>query len=192
MFGSFLNSIEVVIYRPLAIVVFATWNNAAYIATFYRVITVVIHQLVSLFHMTLVVAQRSRCLVVHHQFYAFAVCILIETFEVKVRIRSHEVKDIIFGVVKPIFPAYIPTLYKHLVKPMLSSEVNITAYFLVVSRMGAIGACFGVIYFVKIHGREIIGISPRRLTADHFPPYSYIFYRFDPRSIGECTRFVEV
>ena len=85
---------------------------------------------------------------VHHQFYPFTVSIGIEPFEVEVRIRSHKVKDIILGIVKPILPTYIPAFYEDLVKPMLGSKVNIATYFLIISSMGAIGTGFGVIHLV--------------------------------------------
>ena len=69
---------------------------------------------------------------VHHQAYSLRVCILVESLDVEVRIWSHEIEDIVLVAVCPVFPAFVPALYEHLVETMLSSEVNIAANLLVV------------------------------------------------------------
>ena len=61
---------------------------------------------------------------VHHQAYTLAVCILIKCLNIEVRIRGYKVKYIVLCLTKPIFPTYIPTLYKHLVKTVLCRKVD--------------------------------------------------------------------
>ena len=89
--------------------------------------------------MALVIAYGAGSLVVHHQFHTLCVGILVEHVYVEIGIRGDEIKHIVFGVAKPVFPAYIPTLDKHLVKAMLGSEVDILLHILVVCRMAAMG-----------------------------------------------------
>ena len=48
----------------------------------------------------------------HHQLHPFFLCIRIEHFHVKIRIRSDEIKDIILRISKPVFPTSVS--YTHL------------------------------------------------------------------------------
>ena len=142
--------------------------------------------------MALVVARRARSFVVHHQFYTFRVSVFVKRFEVEVGVRSYKIEHIVFFVTKPIFPTYVPTFYKHLVEAVFCCKIDIFAHFFVVSAVGTIGFSFGVIYGIKVNGREVVSITPRVFTGNHFPPNTHVFYRFNPRSIGDSTRFVEI
>ena len=142
--------------------------------------------------MAFVVASRARSFVVHHQFYTFRVSVLIERFEVEVGIRGYKIEHIVFFVTKPVFPTYIPTFYKHLIESVFRCKINIFAHFFVVSAVGTIRFSFAVINGIKVDSREVVSIAPRVFTGNHFPPNTYVFYRFNPRSIGDSTRFVEI
>ena len=65
--------------------------------------------------------------------------ILVEHLDIEVWIWSNEVEYIALPHVSPVFPAYIPSLYKHLVKTILRSKVDITLYLLIVCSMTTIG-----------------------------------------------------
>src|SRR5690606_16309785 len=58
IFGCFFYSILIMIYNPLAVMVFASGQNIAYITTFYSIIAVVNHKLISFVKMSFVVANR--------------------------------------------------------------------------------------------------------------------------------------
>ena len=58
MLCRFCNSIEIMVYHPLSVMVFATRKNIADIAGFNSIISILVHQLVCLFHMTLIVPYR--------------------------------------------------------------------------------------------------------------------------------------
>ena len=55
-----------------------------------------------------------------------------------------------------------------------------------------IRAYLRVVRLTDLHIRKVIGVGPRALTRDHFPPDPYIFNRLDPvgRLIG--ARLIEV
>ena len=142
--------------------------------------------------MALVVASRARSFVVHHQFYTFRMSVLIERFEVEVGIRGYKIEHIVFFVTKPVFPTYIPTFYKHLVEAVFCCKIDIFAHFFVISTVGTIRFSFAVINGIEVDSREVVRIAPRVFTGNHFPPNTDVFYRFNPRSIGDSARFVEV
>ena len=142
--------------------------------------------------MAFVVASRARSFVVHHQFYTFRMSVFVKRFEVEVGIRGYKIEHIVFFVTKPIFPTYIPTFYKHLVEAVFSCKIDIFAHFFVVSTVGTIRFSFAVINGIEVDSREVVRITPRVFTGDHFPPNTYVFYRFNPRSIGDSTRLIEI
>lgn len=136
--GGFLHGIEIVIIHPLTIMMFSPRNDITYITTLHRIISVINHELIGFIHMTFVVAYRSRCFMMHHQFHTFTLSILIQHFHVKVRICSNKVEYIIFGVTEPVFPSFIPSFNQYLVKSMFGSKINVTFYILIVSTMLAV------------------------------------------------------
>lgn len=85
--------------------------------------------------MTLVVLCGSARLVVHHQFHALGVGIVVEILYVEVGIRCLEVEHIVLVMTEPVFPSDVPTLYQHLLKSVLGSEINITLHILGIGRM---------------------------------------------------------
>ncbi len=73
----FFYSILKMVICPLAIVVFTQWKNISYIPTFYSIITQLVHQPIGCIDMSLIVADRSGCLMMHNQFHTFGVCIIV-------------------------------------------------------------------------------------------------------------------
>ena len=135
------------VIHPLSIVVLTTWNNVAYIATFYRIISVVCHELVCLVHVAFIVTYRSRSFMMHHQFYAFACSVALKFFHIEVGIGSYKIKHIIFAFSEPVFPTFIPAFYQYLVESMLCCKINVTFYVGSVGRVFAVRFCFVVICF---------------------------------------------
>ena len=58
--------------------------------------------------------------------------IFVQSLDVEIRIWGDKVEDIVLAAVCPVFPAFIPALYEHLAEAMLSSEIDVSAYLLVV------------------------------------------------------------
>src|SRR5699024_2660365 len=104
------------VIHPLSIVVLTTWNNVAYIATFYRIISVVCHELVCLVHVAFIVTYRSRSFMMHHQFYTFACSVTLKFFNIKVGIGSYKIKNIIFASSKTVFSTFVPVFYQYFVE----------------------------------------------------------------------------
>ena len=75
---------------------------------------------------------------VHEKFYTLRMCILVERFDVEIRVRSNEIEHVILVAVSPVFPAYVPAFYENLVEAVFRGEVDIAAYILVVCRMLAV------------------------------------------------------
>ena len=75
---------------------------------------------------------------VHEKFHTLGMRILVQSLDVEIRIRSHEIEDVILVAVCPVFPADIPALYQNLVKAMFGSEVDVAAHIGIVRRMPAV------------------------------------------------------
>ena len=129
---------------------------------------------------------------VHQQLDTLGVGIVVQHLDVKVRIGRHEVEDIALPAVGPVFPANVPSLYKHLLQPVFRCEVNITLHLLVVGGMTAVRLHLRPVYLVKVNGRIIVRIVPRRLADNHLPPYAAVLRGVNPRRVLNLTGFVEV
>ena len=103
--------------------------------------------------MTLIISNRSGCFVMHHQFHAFRVGIIVECLDVEIRIGSLEIKHIVLLMTKPIFPSDIPSLNKHLRKPVFGGKVDIFSHIFIICRMIAMGFAFGIIGRADMHRR---------------------------------------
>ena len=190
--SSFLDSVEVVVDHTLTVVVLTTWDDVAHVAALDGGVAIVDHELVGLIHMALVVPDRARGLVVHNDLHALALSVVTELSDIEVGIRSDEVEDAILAVTEPVFPTDIPAFDQDGIEAVLRSEVDV---FLDVLRIGSvltIRAYLRVVRLTDLHIRKVIGVGPRALTRDHFPPDPYIFNRLDPvgRLIG--ARLIEV
>ena len=82
--------------------------------------------------MPFIVPGRAGSLMMHKKFHSFGMCIVIKSLYVEIRIWGYEVKDIVLIAVCPIFPTFIPSFYKHLVKTMLSCKINVASYICIV------------------------------------------------------------
>ena len=129
---------------------------------------------------------------VHQQFDALAVGIVVEHLDVEVGIRCHEVEDIALPHVGPVFPTNIPTLDQHLVETILGSKVDVSLHILIVGLMGAVGLHLRPVNLVELDAGEVVGIVPRATTHNHFPPHATILGRMNPRGIVKGAGFVEV
>ena len=112
--GGLGHTIQIVVVHPLAVVMFATRQDIAHISALYRVVSILVHKMICRFEMTLIIAHRPGCLVMHHQSHTFGMGIIVECLDVKIRIGRLEVEYIVLFMTKPIFPSNVPTLDKHL------------------------------------------------------------------------------
>ena len=190
--SSFLDSVEVVVDHTLTVVVLTTWDDVAHIAALDGGVAIVDHELVRLIHMALVVPDRARGLVVHDDLHALALSVVTELSHIEVGIRSDEVEDAILAVTEPVFPTDIPAFDQDGIEAMLRGKVDVFLDVLGVGSVLTIRAYLRVVRLTDLHIRKVIGISPRALTRDHFPPDPYIFNRLNPvgRLIG--ARLIEV
>jgi len=188
----FLDGVKIVVVHPLTVVVLASWNDVSNITALHGIVAIVYHELVGLVQVTLIIANRSGGLVVHHQTDAFAVRIIIEHFHVEIRIGRYEIKYIIFRLAEPIFPAFVPTFYQDLVKSVLGGKIDVFLHVLVVRSMATVGLGLGIVCLAQLDGRQVVGICPCAFVGDHFPPDTDIFYRFDPGDIFQYARLIQV
>ena len=78
-------------------------------------------------------------------------CVLVKGRQVKVRIRGDKVKDKVFLVTEPVFPAFVPTLNQNGVKAVLGGKVYVTADVLVVGAVVAVRLGLAVIRYAKLY-----------------------------------------
>ena len=67
--------------------------------------------------------------------------IIVKCLEIKIRIRGHEIKHIVLGLTEPVFPTFVPSFHKHLVKAMLGSKINVSSHLLVVGSVTTVRLC---------------------------------------------------
>ena len=116
MFCSLFNGVEVMIVSPLTVVIFSARKDIAYITALDGVVAILVHKVVSGFHVALVVAQRTGSFVVHHKFDAFVVSVFVEHFNVEIGHRGYKVEHVFFLVANPVFPTDVPAFNEELVK----------------------------------------------------------------------------
>ena len=192
MLGSLFDAVEVVVVHRLRVVVVATRDDVAHVARLHGVVAIAVHQRVGLLEVAFVVLRARRGLVVHEQFHALRVGIVVEALQVEVGVGGLEVEDVALPAVRPVFPAHVPALYEHLVESVLGSEVDVAAHFFCRSTMVAVGSCFHPVDVVELHGGELIGVVPRRLADNHLPPHTAVLRGVNPRGVVERTGLVEV
>ena len=108
--GSLLDAVEIMVVGRLRVVIVATGNDVAHIATLHGVVAVLVHKTICLLEMALVVEGRRAGLVVHHKFHALRVCVAVEFLNVEVGIRCLEVEHIVFIVTEPVLqPMFQPS-----------------------------------------------------------------------------------
>ena len=178
--GSLLDDIEIVVVHRLRVVVVATWDDITHIARLHSVVAILVHQLEGLFDMTLVVLCRRRGLVVHHQLHTLGVGIVVEHLQVEVGIWGHEVEDITLPMVGPVLPTHVPAFHQHLVKSVLGGKVDVALHLLIVGGMTSVRLYLRPVYLVELDAGELVGIVPRTLTDNHFPPYATVLRRMNP------------
>ena len=115
----------------------------------------------------------------HHQFDSFPFRVTVQSSDVKIRIGGHEIKYIILLLPVPVFPTYVPPLYKQLVETMSGCEIYISPDILIVRAMPSMRCGLGIIESCQV---KILcfRIAPSAFTRDHLPPYTHVFYRVYP------------
>ncbi len=189
--GSLLHGIEVMVHHALAVVRLALGQNVAHIATLHGIVAVLIHEGVGGVHVCLIVGRRAAGLVVHHQFYALAVGIVVECLEVEVGVRCDEVEDIFLLLAEPVFPAYVPALDEQLVEAVVGSEVYVAAHIGIVGAVMSVRLCLAVVESGKV---EIlgVGVAPLALAGNHLPPYTHVLRGMNPACIVQRVGLIEV
>ena len=190
--GGFLHGIEIVVVHPLSVVVFSARNDIAYIAAFHCIIAIIHHKLIGFVHVAFVIADGRRCFMMHHQLHTFALGVSVQHLYIEIGVWGYKVENIIFGMSEPVFPAFVPTFHQHLVETVGSRKVDISLHVFIVGAMTSVGLCLGIVRFAQFDGGQFVRICPSAFAGNHFPPYAYIFHRFNPRNIFIGTRFIQV
>ncbi len=136
--------------------VLAIRQELADISALDGIVAMMVHQVISPVDMALIVGDRSRGLMVHHQPYPLGMSILIKPLDVEVGVWGHEVKHIILLFAKPIFPTDIPSLDQKLVHPILRCEIDVAAHIFIVGAMTAMGHSLGIVESREV---EILGVA---------------------------------
>ena len=72
--------------------------------------------------MSFVVSYGSGSLVMHDHFHTFGLGIVTDFLKIEIRIRGHEIEDIVLKMAEPVLPAFVPALYKHRIEAVFRSE----------------------------------------------------------------------
>ena len=156
----FFHHILKMINHRLTIMIFAEWYYRPHIACFHRIIPILFHKLKSFIHMTLIISVCRTSFMMHNQFHILAMCIFIQFFHVKVRIRSHIVKIKFFPITHPIFPSDIPPFYQNCIKTIFCGKVDISFHILTIRPMIAVRFCFRIISFAYFYSRIVRCVIP--------------------------------
>ena len=172
--------------------VITSWDNVSHIATLYSIITIFLHEIEGCIEMSFVVTYARRCFMMHHEFNPFAVCIVIQSLDIKVRIRRNKIENIVFPAVSPVLPTYIPSFNENLLESISGCKVNVFLYVFCVRGMPSIRFCLAPINLIKLYRWELIRVIPTTFAYNHLPPYAAILHRMNPTGILKLTRFVEI
>ena len=67
--------------------------------------------------------------------------IIVKSLDIEVRIRCHEIEDIILGIAEPVLPADIPSLDKQLVEAVRCSEIDVAAHIVIIRAVPSARLC---------------------------------------------------
>ena len=175
-----LDGIKIVIDQPLTVVMLSKRQNVTDIATLHGIVAILFHKTVGGIHVSFIITHGRRGLVMHEKFDTLRVGIVIQSLDVEIRVRCHEIEHIVLVTVSPILPADIPALHKHLVETVPGREVNVLADILVVGRVPAVRLGGGVVGDTEMNRGEVVRVGPGAFTGDHFPPDTHIFHGMNP------------
>ena len=116
----------------------------------------------------------------HHKAYALRVRIIVQRLDIEIRIRGHEIENIVLGIAEPVLPADIPPFHQKLVETVLRGKIDIAAHIRIVGTVASCRLCGSIVGLAEFHGTELAGIGPVALAGNHLPPYAHVFYRSDP------------
>ena len=190
--SSLLYAVEVVVIGGLRVMIVATGDDVAHIATLHSIVAILIHQAICLFKMALIVKCRGTGFVVHHQLHALRVSIAVQLFNIKVGVRCLEIEHIIFIMTKPVFPTNVPALYQHLLQAVLSSKVDVSLHVSRVSGMLVVRFTLGIVEVIEMHRGQVVCVAPLASASNHLPPHATIFCGMYPRCVFNLARLIEV
>ena len=129
---------------------------------------------------------------VHHQFHALGMGIVVEVFDVEIGIGSHKVEDIGLPHIGPVFPTHVPSFHQHLLQTVGRGKVDVLLHLGCVGGMAAVGLRLGPVYEVELDGGIFIGVVPSALAHDHLPPHAAILRGVNPTRVLYLARLVEI
>ena len=153
-----IHDMLVMVHDGLAVMVLSLREDPAHIAGLDGIVTVFVHKTQGLLKMTFIIAHRRRCLMVHHESDTLGMGIVIESLDVKIRIRGHEIEYILLATADPFFPSFVPTFHKHLVEAMLRCEINIAADILICGSMLSVRGHLAVISHSKFDMGKLVSV----------------------------------
>ena len=118
--------------------------------------------------------------------------IIVQGLDIKVGIRSQEVKDFFLHVTTPVFPADVPALNENLVKAMVGGKVDITAHIGIVGRMTSRRTGTAIVGLSQFYRGIVIGIVPIALARNHFPPHANVLGGMDPTGILDFAGLIQI
>ena len=190
--GGLHDSVMIVIIDRLAVVALAKRDDGAHITALHGIVSVLVHQRVSLLHPMLVVDSGSAALVVHDEADALFVGVFVQCGQVEIGIRCKEVEDELLLFTVPVFPTDIPALDEQSIETIGSGKVDITAHIGIVGTVGAVRSGVNVVGLTELHRREVVGVAPSALAGNHLPPHTHVLHGVDPGDILQSAWFVEV
>ena len=117
---------------------------------------------------------------VHHQAHAFRVGILVEILDVEVGIWCNKVEYVELLVSEPVFPAFVPTLYKHFLQTVLGCKIDVSLYLGCCGAVCSVRLALRIVGLAQAYRGQIVGVGPCLGAHNHVPPYSTVFCRVNP------------
>ena len=187
------DGVVVVVDHELAVVVLPFWEDVAHIAALHGIVTVAVHEIVRIFHVTLVIDCRRGSFVMHYKLHTKAVRIGVEPRKVEVGIRGNKVENVEFLAAEPVFPALVPALYKKGVKTVGRGEIEVTLHVLRGGAVAAVRSGLGIVGFAEAYCRKVVGVAPVGFAGDHLPPHAHVFHGMNPGGgVGNGTGLVQI
>ena len=87
--------------------------------------------------------------------------VFVKFLDVEVGVGGDEIEDVVLLFSEPVFPAYVPALYKKLVKTVGCGEINVAFHVLIVCPVFAMRLCLGIVESGEV---EVLGVGVRPLA----------------------------
>lgn len=127
---------------------------------FCEVVSIICRRLMYLIRITFVIACEDQDFVVRRRFCTFTYDMTLGFFRVRVKVKDCGVGRVVFTFSRPIFPAFVPTFCRCLIRSVLYYGVGMAFCINDINEIFTIEFYFIMVYFARFCAKWIIHMDP--------------------------------